>query len=358
MKIAILLSARRVASLRTPILPWILIGCASIASGQEIDASYQDRIYLVNGDRVTGNLKELDRGKLRVKTRTMDDVFINWVDVKSIESDKYLRIVRRDGSFTNGRLEESDIKGVLGVLDHGVAVDVELEDVTSMRSLRVDQSFVERLEGDIKAGIDYKKATDVLLVNVASNLRLREERYEIGFGFDWNDTRRNEDNTSTRINATGDYTAYLRNRWFWRGAATAERNDELGLQRRVLTSASAGRYLLLSNRHRWEVNAGLAGNFEEKTDGTSNQSAEGVFQTTYDIFVHKVPVTRLVASAVAYPSLTDSGRLRVNTNISLRNEIIRSLFWDLSFYSNYDNRPAEGAQKTDYGIVTSIGTTF
>ena len=33
---------------------------------------YDDKVYLKNGDRITGNIKELDRGKLRVKTITMD----------------------------------------------------------------------------------------------------------------------------------------------------------------------------------------------------------------------------------------------------------------------------------------------
>jgi hypothetical protein len=50
--------------------------------------------------------------------------------------------------------------------------------------------------------------------------------------------------------------------------------------------------------------------------------------------------------------------MRISTNITLRNEIIRDLFWDLSFYSTYDNKPAQGAESEDYGIVTSIGASF
>jgi len=50
--------------------------------------------------------------------------------------------------------------------------------------------------------------------------------------------------------------------------------------------------------------------------------------------------------------------MRVNTNVSLRNEIIRDLFWDLTFYSTFDSRPVQGAENEDYGIVTSIGASF
>ena len=58
----------------------LLIGSPEAATAQIDDSGgYSDRIHLKNGDAITGNMKELDRGKLRVKTRTMDDIYINWV---------------------------------------------------------------------------------------------------------------------------------------------------------------------------------------------------------------------------------------------------------------------------------------
>jgi hypothetical protein len=44
-------------------------------------ATYTDRLHLKNGDTITGDLKQLDRGKLRFKTRTMDTVYVNWIDI-------------------------------------------------------------------------------------------------------------------------------------------------------------------------------------------------------------------------------------------------------------------------------------
>ena len=59
-----------------------------------------------------------------------------------------------------------------------------------------------------------------------------------------------------------------------------------------------------------------------------------------------------------FPGITDSSRMRVNTNVSLRNEFVRSLFWDLPLYHTFDNRPLQGAASEDYGIVTSIGASL
>ena len=70
--------------------------------------------------------------------------------------------------------------------------------------------------------------------------------------------------------------------------------------------------------------------------------------------------TRVLQDALrsAFPGITETDRLRVNADITLRNEIIRSVFWDLSVYGTWDNRPAAGAAEEDYGVVTSLGASF
>ena len=77
-----------------------------------------------------------------------------------------------------------------------------------------------------------------------------------------------------------------------------------------------------------------------------------------NIFKHTVPKTTLTANVSVFPGITETDRLRVNADITLRNEIIRSVFWDLSVYGTWDNRPAQGAAEEDYGIVTSLGASF
>jgi len=318
---------------------------------------YSDRIHLKNGDVITGNLKELDRGKLRLKTRTMDTVFINWVDIESIDSDKYLRIENADGSFSYGTIQHSDLEAGLVVEDHGQETELPILSVSTIQPIRVDESFWRRLEGDASAGIDYTKGSDILLINLSSNLRFREEKYELSFGANWNETSRTEDNNSSRADLNGAYTRFLRDRWFWKASAGFERNEELGLDLRMLVSGSAGKYLVRTPTLRFELNAGLAGNLEEREDGRS-KSIEGMIRSSLDIFKYTLPVTRLSANVSIFPGITESGRIRTNTDISLRNEIIRSVFWKLVLYHTYDNRPPQGSSEDDYGIVTSIGASF
>ena len=320
--------------------------------------SYTDKLHLKNGDTITGDLKQLDRGKLRFKTLTMDTVYINWIDIESIDSNKYLRIERTDGTFNYGVIKKSDLTDNLVILDRDQEVEVPILVVASIQPIRVKESFWRRLEGDVSGGIDYGKASDILLINLSSGLRFREEKYELAFVANWNETSRTENNNSSRADISSTYTRFLRNRWFWKASGGFERNQELGIDLRTLVGASTGRYLVQRPTVRFELNAGLAGNWENRTDNTTTTSVEGMLRSSLDIFKLSLPVTRLSVNVNVFPGITESGRLRVNTNISLRNEIVRDLFWDLTFYSTYDNKPAQGAESEDFGIVTSIGASF
>jgi putative salt-induced outer membrane protein YdiY len=335
----------------------LLIAPQAIAQ-LELDSAYTDRIFLHNGDVLTGNIKELDRGKLRFKTRTMDTVYINWVDIKYIESDKYLRIERTDGTFNYGRIQAVEEQKGLVVQQGQDKVDVPLLAVATVQPIRAQESFWRRIEGDISTGVDYGKASDILIVNLTSNFRFREEKYEISASANWNETTRTNDQNSSRADLSSTYTRFLRDRWFWKASAGLDRNQELGIDLRGLVGATAGRYLFESPTTRFELNAGLALNRESRSDNTVSTSTEGLIRSSLDIFKHTLPVTRLSANINVFPGISESGRLRANGNISLRNEIIRSLFWDLTLYATYDNRPPEGAASEDYGIVTSIGASF
>ncbi len=222
-----------------------LSGFGGLALAEDTNSSsYSDRIFLKNGDIVTGDLKELDRGKLRFKTRTMDTVFINWVDIESIESRKYLRVEKVDGSFNYGTIRGSDRENALVIQNRGHQVDVPTLEVAALQPIRVQESLWRRFEGDLSAGVDFKSASDILLVNLSSNVRFKQEKSEIAFSANWNETSRADDNDSARADLSGVYTRFLQDRWFWKGLTGFETNEELGLEMRTLVAATGGKYLI------------------------------------------------------------------------------------------------------------------
>jgi putative salt-induced outer membrane protein YdiY len=334
---------------------------ASIPSAAQDDddpRGYYDKVFLRNGDVLTGKIKDLNRGRLRVKTRTMDTVFINWLDVKALRTDKYLRVERTSGEFNYGTIGMSDRTGELLIDDGSEVAQVPVLDVSLIQPIRDRESFWRNVEGDISAGVDYKKASDVLLINLSSNVRLRKEKYEVSIGANWNETSRTEDNNSSRADVSSTYTRFLGDSWFWKASTGFERNEELGLELRGLVGGTVGRYLLRTPMLSFELNGGLAGNWEQRSDDTTTTSAEALIRSSLDIFKYSLPSTRLSANVNVFPGITESSRVRVNSEVTLRNEIVDSLFLNLTFYHTYDNQPPDGSSKEDFGIVTSVGASF
>ena len=92
---------------------------------------------------------------------------------------------------------------------------------------------------------------------------------------------------------------------------------------------------------------------------TGKKNIEGLLAIQYDRYIFDDPTVNIAARLTAFPSITESGRTRAQFDINLRWELISDLFWDLTFCDTYDSNPAaRSASTNDYGVVTSIGTSF
>jgi hypothetical protein len=155
------------------------------------------------------------------------------------------------------------------------------------------------------------------------------------------------------------YRGLLKNRWFWAGIGTAERNDELGIDLRTLVGAGYGRFIVQTGRVLWSVTGGIAGTNEQRagSQGAAN-NAEAFVGTDYEYFTYDTPKTKLTVSFAAYPSLTEGGRIRSDLNFAWNRELVKDFFVGLSFYYSYDSVPPDVGAKDDYGVVTSLGYSF
>ena len=82
-----------------------------------------------------------------------------------------------------------------------------------------------------------------------------------------------------------------------------------------------------------------------------NDQLEAAIETDLSLFRRYFPKTDIRARFTLFPSLTESRRVRSNTDLRMRYEIVDDLFWDLSFYLTTDSHPPQGAAKEDYGTV-------
>ena len=340
-------------------VPWLaaLLSSLMLMCGQAALAKYDDTVFLDNGDRIMGDVKELSRDMLRFKTDAMGTVYIRWEDIQSVETAKFLRIELKSGRRVVGSLGRADAANQLVISTRREDERHELDEVVAFVPLKLQEAWYDRIEGAVKFGLNGTKGSNTVQWNLGANGLYRGENYEVSSRFDSIITDKSDDTSSERINFANNYRRLLSNRWFWSILAGYEKNDELGIDDRWSAGGGYGRFLVRSNVLELMLQGGLLASREFRTD-TANNQFEAYLGGHFAWFRHRFPKTDIRTDLIVLPSLSDDGRLRTNLDLSLSREIISDLSLDLSVYYSTDNQAPEEAGGDDWGVVTSVEYTF
>jgi hypothetical protein len=315
-----------------------------------------DLVFLKNGDRVTGEIKQLNRGILQLKTNDIGTLSVEWEDVDSLNSVYQFRIEDAVGGkyFGSIFLHHS---GLLEVIHEGTSETTRALNVVEITPL--EASFWQRLDGSISLGFSYTKASTVGQLNSDFNVRYRTPLRQVILDASNIATSQEGQDTKHREDLSLTYNRLFTGRWFATVAAGAQTNDELGLDLRVLVAPGAGLDLIQSNHNTMTATAGLSGNREWSANGDGIYNLEAFVGLEQSTFRYDYPKTDITIDATAFPSLNTPGRFRTEIDISASREVVKDLTVVLTFYHSYDSDPLDpDAQKTDYGIVSSLGWTF
>ncbi len=319
-----------------------------------------DVIVFLNGDRLTGEIKGLDKGKLELSTNSAGTVAIEWDEIASVTTRQYLDVETSGGVRYFGRSPQGEEAGTMRVVVEGEPEGqvVKMADVVRIRP--IDQgSLIKRLDGYLAVGFDYAKADNQTQFNFSGGLSSRDEVREWSLDGATTVNAQSDERTSSMYDVTLGNRRFLANRWFLQGFITAQGNEELGLGLRSVLGGGMGRYLVQGPHAEWAAFAGLAGTREHYSGEPIRNSLEAVVGTQYSYFRYDTPKRSLDAGLAVFPSLTESGRVRAEADITSRYEMVEDLFFDLTFYGSYDSEPdPEAPSHSDYGVVTSLGYSF
>lgn len=317
-----------------------------------------DVIVFENGDRLTGEIKSMERGQLRFETDATGTIDIHWDKVAFVGSDQNIQVETRSGVryFGHVKMEEDEFKVVIETGDG----PVELENSRVVKMNPIDQSALRDIDVNITAGYNFTKASDVQQFNFAINAyyRTRERIISASFSSLFSDSASNEKSQRQLLGLT--YTRLRANRWLNDGSLNFEQNDELGLNLRTSLGSGLGRIIKQSNRALLVVRAGLQVTREDLVGEPDDvDSLESYISGKMDWFRYDTPELDWSTNLEIIPSLTESGRVRVEFDTKLKLEIIGDLFWQLEFYNSYDSRPqSDTGSSSDHGVITSISYDF
>jgi hypothetical protein len=318
-----------------------------------------DVIVLVNGDRITGEIKSLDHNQLKVSTDHMGTVYIEWEDIRRVQTNQYLLLERTDGSRFYGQLAPSGEDARL-LVRRDARTPPEAVDLAAVVRARPIEGggFIDRLDGYVSAGVDLSQSGDNTSLDFAGGLSSRDRLRE--WSIDGSMTLTDDaDGKSDRYDVSGVLRRRLRGQNFYAGQLGFARNSELDLNLRSAVGGGVGRYFVRNNRVEWLGGVGLSYSHENYVNQDPLDSIEVLLGTEFSIFRYDFPETDIGGALSVLPSLTQSGRYRSEAELHAKYEFVDDLFFELRMYGSYDSKPpGEEAASSDYGFVTSLGYSF
>lgn len=321
-------------------------------------AAKTDVVVFNNGDRLTGEVKSLERGRLRFKTDATDTISIEWDDVAFLSSDQNIQVETEEGERYLGHISRAAFESLTVV--ETASGPIELKSSTVVLMTPIEERGVSRLDGDITAGYNFAKSDQIQQLHFGLDMDYRTETRILSLEADATTSDSADSESNQRESLDLAYTRLLKNRWLFGGGLLLDRNDELGIDLRTSIGLGGGRIIRQSNSSNVEVQSGLQLSRENTSGGGSSEdTVEAFVSLDWDWFRYDSPELDLSTNLKLIPNLTDSGRIRGEFDISLRWEMIEDLFWQLSFYDSYDSDPVVlNAEKNDFGINTSLGYDF
>ena len=311
-------------------------------------AQKTDQVLLRNGNIITGEIKNMKFAKLSYDVDGPGTISIKWEHIVKISSNKTFQVTMQNGDVLITRLDSVFFDQPNITLDRIIEI------------VRIEDRFMQRLDGSINLGFNYAKSNRDLQFNFNSSITYRKPKAEINFRISSVITDNATDTMTKKQDATFDFYRKLENSFYLNVLLGWQQNTELGLENRFILPVVAGKILLNNNHQRLLTGAGLSGNLEQSSGSAEySTSLEGMLIISFKEFKYSTPKISIDARVAIFPGISDWGRLRMSFNLSSKIEIFKDFNVGLNFYDDYDNRPPDGAlSKNDFGINFTIGYEF
>lgn len=322
-------------------------------------ADKTDIVLFKNGDKLTGEVKSLNRGQLNLNTEATGTIAIEWDKIANIVSTQRIQVEVSSGVRYFGELASAPTGGasIVVVTDNGPET-LEAANVITMTP--IEGVGLSAWDVGLSVGYDFAKANGVESASLGLDMNYRSRIRIESLRFNTVVTDSNSQEASRRTNLGLQHTRLWRNRWFQNTNLSFDQNDELGLNLRSSIGIGGGRYLLQSNSAMFSLGGGLQFSRENQiAEEEDTDSIEATFTVNWDWFVFDDPELDWSTRVQLIPSLTEQGRVRGELDTTLSWEIIGDLKWAFSLYGSWDNKPqTDLAETSDYGVNTVLSYDF
>ena len=324
----------------------------------------QDTIHFKNGDRLSGRIKNMQRGTLLFSCPALDgDARVGWNRIARIESERTFQFQTSTGERFLGNITSKEAAesagGEIHVVRASDSQDFRQSDIImAVETLGKRQSLIEV---ELGGGLTLSKSNDLRQFNLDSAFKLVRPRYQVDARFNSIFATQQGIDTSLRHEFRLEAAYNLTRRWDLVGLNSLLKSEEQKLNLRTTAGGGVAYSLIQGNHTRLQAVGGSVWTnerYQADSGEPERNNAEGLVGLTFALF--KFKMWTVDSTLYVLPSFTNPGRVRADWNSSFRWRLIegKSLWWNFSQVINYDSKPPSNAPGSDYVTQTSLTWSF
>jgi hypothetical protein len=326
---------------------YLLAGLHSTAFAQDADV-----VQVKNGDRIKGEVSELERGELAFDTVAAGTIGITWSEVVRLSSTRILDIELSSGVRYTGTVSSPADGQLVVQTASGPTMPIALSDIAHIRV--VGETFFKRTSGEADFGLTWTNGSTTYTFDGNAVNRTRSYKTELKVDSWLSD--QDDGVTETRNNIELDFRRLLSGRWYATGLLHFQQDDELELDWRTVVGGGVGRWLVDSSEMELSVEGGLNYN------GESYASAEGTDHSA-EVFGgvdwNWSPTGPTAATVDARTEVSlERKRIRLEFEAKLRRDIFWNLYWSVRAFDDFDSDPPEDRHRSAFGLAIGVGWSF
>ena len=325
----------------------LLALCILIAS-----PALADVVVLKNGDRLTGTVKEMTAGKLKLATSYAGDINIKWSEVQSLASDQPLTIETSGGQSLTGQASPAGAGRIK--LAGGPAL--ELKQVAAINPEDLEPL---KITGQVNLGVDIsrgntnKQAIDGMGHAVATWKTINRAVA----GFEVHQAQSKGVDTSDNSLGYLDYNRFVSKKWYWLANLRGEQDRFKNIDFRGMTGLGMGYQVWRSKLTNLKFELGPNFVYLEEAGGNQEDWFAMRWLIGYDRWFFNRSV-QFYHRQTGFMAVDDTDNWIWSARQGLNFPLIMDFVLTTSYNIEYDNQPEAGKSKTDTRFIISLGYRF
>ena len=324
-----------------------------------------DVIVMKNGDRITCQVKALRGGVLSLwPPYVIETISVDWSKVARLESKQLFLVKMEDGTVHMGTLNsvEATAGGPMQIEVAETPAKKVVVDSSKMAEVgQTSEKFFQRFTGGVGLGVIYSKGNSSTQYSLSGLAGYPRERWAAQLGLSSTLTASTGANVSTRNQLTAGALHLLPwNNYFYGGVGAFLHSAEQGIAGQTMLGGGVGRYFKNTSRTTFYVLGGVSWQNTHYHQAVAPIPTQNIAAALIDahLNLYRFNKTTLNVTADLLPAVSEPGRVFFYTNVSYYIKITGTLWWNISAYGTFDNRPPGNLPGSDYGTSSGLSWIF